>query len=344
MFQSGTYPLVGRFSLGSAQPTAPDPATRVRGFAFDIVAPGGAEWRSAMIDLPFFPVGTPSGFLALLQAQGSADKDVAIGRVAAAHPELKQFGAWAKTAPWTASFAEERYNGLDAFVATDAAGARHAVRWSLLPTTPVAIMTPAALQARGPDFLDQDLRTQLATGPLRWTLVLTEAAPGDPTADPSQAWPADRPTITAGTVQPISLTLVSIHRPLGIAILLLAIVRLALRARRGTPPLPLDLPSPMRLGATLSHWALYSAMIAMLLIGWAMVSAAGLPVVMGGGVHLPPILPQSNALHAVLWDAHRVIAYLLFGLVLLHLSAALVHALIRRDGVFQAMAGGSPPA
>lgn len=201
MFQSGTYPLVGRFSLGSAQPTAPDPTTRVRGFAFDIIAPGGAEWRSAMIDLPFFPVGTPSGFLALLQAQGSADKDVAIGRVAAAHPELKQFGTWAKTAPWTASFAEERYNGLDAFVATDATGARHAVRWSLLPTTPVAIMTPAALQARGLDFLDQDLRTRLATGPLRWTLVLTEAAPGDPTADPSRAWPADRLTVTAGTIE-----------------------------------------------------------------------------------------------------------------------------------------------
>lgn len=146
------------------------------------------------------------------------------------------------------------------------------------------------------------------------------------------------------TAQPINLTLVSIHRPLGIAILLLAIVRLALRARRGTPPLPRDLPPPMRLGATLSHWALYAAMIAMPLIGWAMVSAAGLPVVMWGGIHLPPILPQSNALHAVLWDAHRVIAYLLFGLVLLHLSAALVHALIRRDGVFEAMAGSRPPA
>ena len=81
-------------------------------------------------------------------------------------------------------------------------------------------------------------------------------------------------------------------------------------------------------------------MIAMPLIGWAMVSAAGLPVVMWGGVRLPAILPQSDGLHAILWDAHRVIAYLLFALIVLHVSAALMHALIRRDGVFEAMAGG----
>ena len=145
------------------------------------------------------------------------------------------------------------------------------------------------------------------------------------------------------TAQPVHLTLVSIHRPLGIAILLLAVLRLIVRARRGTPPLPRDLPAPVRLGATLSHWALYASMIAMPLIGWAMVSAAGLPVVMWGGFHLPPLLSQSDALHAVLWDAHRIIAYLLFALILLHVSAALMHGLIRRDGVFEAMAGGPTP-
>ncbi len=145
------------------------------------------------------------------------------------------------------------------------------------------------------------------------------------------------------TARPINLTLVSIHRPLGIAILLLAFLRLSVRARRGTPPLPRDLPAPARLGAALSHWALYCAMIAMPLIGWAMVSAAGLPVVMWSGFHLPSILPQSDALHAVLWNAHRIIAYLLFALILLHVSAALMHALIRRDGVFEAMAGGRMP-
>ena len=89
LFQPGTYPLVGRFSLGSAEPTAPDATTRVRGFAFDVVGPGGAEWRSANIDAPFFPVATPAAFLQLLQASGSKDPD-ALGKVAAAHPELRR--------------------------------------------------------------------------------------------------------------------------------------------------------------------------------------------------------------------------------------------------------------
>lgn len=145
------------------------------------------------------------------------------------------------------------------------------------------------------------------------------------------------------TARPLHLELIDLHRPLGIAILVLALLRLALRFGRGAPPLPRDLPPPVRFGATLSHWALYGGMIAMPLIGWAMVSAAGLPVVMWSGMHLPPLVAQSDALHALLWDAHRIIAYLLFALILLHVEAALMHALIRRDGVFEAMAGGPAP-
>ena len=147
------------------------------------------------------------------------------------------------------------------------------------------------------------------------------------------------------TAQPVHLTLVSLHRPLGIAILLLAVLRLVVRAWRGTPALPRDLPAPVRRAAAVSHVLLYASMVAMPLIGWAMVSAAGLPVVMWGGFDLPRLLPQSDGLHAVLWDAHRVIAYLLFGLIVAHVSAALMHGLIRRDGVFEAMAGwGSAPS
>jgi cytochrome b561 len=140
------------------------------------------------------------------------------------------------------------------------------------------------------------------------------------------------------TVMPDYLSLVSIHKPLGIAILLLVILRLAVRARAGAPPLPRDLPEPMKLAAKLSHVGLYAAMIAMPLIGWGMLSASPYPVVLFGGVHLPPILPQSETLHALLWNAHRLIAYAFFALILTHIAAGLFHALIRRDGVFEAMA------
>ena len=140
------------------------------------------------------------------------------------------------------------------------------------------------------------------------------------------------------TVMAKYLTVVSIHKPLGIAILLLALVRLAVRLAYGAPPLPADLPEPMKLAAELSHYALYALMIGMPLIGWGMLSAAAYPVVLFGGVRLPPILPQSASLHAVLWSAHSYLAFAFFALILLHLAAALFHALVRRDGVFEAMA------
>jgi cytochrome b561 len=94
----------------------------------------------------------------------------------------------------------------------------------------------------------------------------------------------------------------------------------------------------MKLAAVLSHYALYALMIGMPLIGWAMLSAAAYPVVLFAGVQLPPIVPQSDTLHALLWDAHFYLAFAFFALILMHIAAALFHALVRRDGVFEAMA------
>ena len=139
------------------------------------------------------------------------------------------------------------------------------------------------------------------------------------------------------TVASEYLTLVNIHKPLGILILILALIRLVVRLRYGAPPLPLDLPEPMKLAAYLSHYALYALMIAMPLIGWAMLSAAEYPVVIWPGIWLPQILPLDPSLHTLLWNAHFYLAFLFFALILMHLSAALFHALIRRDGVFDAM-------
>ena len=139
------------------------------------------------------------------------------------------------------------------------------------------------------------------------------------------------------TVRPDYLTLVSIHKPLGIAILVLALIRLAVRITRGAPPLPADMPEPMKLAAILSHLAFYALMIALPLLGYGMLSAADYPVIVFG-MHVPSFLPHSNSLHTLLWNAHRFLALCFFALIVVHLAAALFHALVRRDGVFHAMA------
>ena len=114
------------------------------------------------------------------------------------------------------------------------------------------------------------------------------------------------------TLRPRFLTLIAIHRPLGIAILVLALVRLMVRLRYGAPSLPESLPTTQVVAAKVSHVLLYVLMIAMPFIGWGMLSAGGYPIILYGPLHLPEILPHDDQLHAILRSAHTVLAYVFF--------------------------------
>jgi cytochrome b561 len=134
--------------------------------------------------------------------------------------------------------------------------------------------------------------------------------------------------------------LLRIHKPLGIAILVLAVVRLAVRLRHPPPALPTDLPALQKLAAHASHWLLYLLMLAMPLVGWAMLSAGGYPVMLGESLRLPAIFPTSPIAFAILRHLHTWLALLLFLTFLAHMAAALYHGLIRRDGVLASMTTG----
>ncbi|WP_243649320.1 cytochrome b [Luteibacter rhizovicinus] len=152
--------------------------------------------------------------------------------------------------------------------------------------------------------------------------------------------------IGAGMVASVSErheTLIRIHKPLGIAILILAILRIAIRLRHRPPPLPADLPLWQKIAAYGSHLLLYALMVAMPLIGWAMVSASGEPVMLSASLRLPSILSANPVAFAWLRAAHGYLAYLLFLTVVVHVSAALYHGLIRRDGVLRSMTGPARP-
>lgn len=199
IFARGQYPVVGRFNLAGPNPTADDDTGRVRGLSIQVKGPDGSEWRSAMIIAPFFPVATPDAFYALTVASGSKDPG-AMPAFIAAHPEFGPFGTWAKTAPWTPSFAENEFNSLNAFRATASDGTVRAVRWSVVPSVPAESISPADLGKRGPEALEDDLHTRLAAGPVRYAVQFTVANEGDQTADPSKAWPTGRRTVNAGTL------------------------------------------------------------------------------------------------------------------------------------------------
>ena len=186
----GQYPALGRFNLGTPDPNAPDATVRVRGMGLMITTPDAQEWRMAMINPPFFPVSTPQAFYDLLIASASKDPN-AMPTFAKANPEIAKFGDWAKSAPWTGSYAEERFNGLNSFIFTDNSGGEHAVRWSLLPAAQPVPVAPDELAKRGPDFLEQEIAERVRGGP----------AALDHGGDRGQSGRSDRrpePTLAAG--------------------------------------------------------------------------------------------------------------------------------------------------
>jgi catalase len=200
LFAAGSYPVTGRFNLATPDPKANDAMARVRGLSLRVMTPDGSEWRAAMITAPFFPVATPQAFYELQRALADKSNPDAMKTFAAAHPEIGAFGKWAGSAPWTPSYAEDRYNSLNSFVFTNASGQDQVVRWSFVPAAAPENVTPDQLKARGDNFLDADITRRVQSAPQRWTMLVTVANPGDPTADPSKAWPEDRRTVNAGTL------------------------------------------------------------------------------------------------------------------------------------------------
>lgn len=78
-----------------------------------------------------------------------------------------------------------------------------------------------------------------------------------------------------------------------------------------------------------SHWLLYALMVAMPLVGWAMLARS---------LRLFSIAPHDIGLYGILRQAHTVLGIALFLVFLAHMSAALLHALVRGDGVFDSVA------
>lgn len=124
------------------------------------------------------------------------------------------------------------------------------------------------------------------------------------------------------------------HYALGLAVFVLLWVRLALRLRG---PLPqISLPAWQRLPAAAVHGLLYFFMLAMPLLGWAMLSAEGkLP--QWGPVTLPALLAPNEALAERIESWHETLGVIGYWLIGLHAAAALAHHYVLRDATLRRM-------
>lgn len=138
-------------------------------------------------------------------------------------------------------------------------------------------------------------------------------------------------------VGPDKFRLYGIHKSVGITVLVIVILRLGWKLTNISPLLPVTMKPWEKLAAKAGHLALYGLVMAMPLTGWAMSSAAGLPVSVFGWFTLPDLVAPDNALKGIFREMHETLAWVLIVMVVLHVLAALLHHFYYRDNVLRRM-------
>ena len=202
IFAGATLPVTVRFSDAGGLPNLSDgaPAANPHGMAIKFQLPDGAESDIVTNSLKFFPVATPEDFrdlqLAAAASPPGTPKPTQIEAFIASHPSVPKAVATLGT---PASFADEQYNGVDAFVFTNQAGQKQAFRYIIAPEH-VVHLSAAEIAKKSPDYLVDELPERLKKGPVTFHVKAQLAAPTDPTKDPTQAWPDDRKVVDLGVL------------------------------------------------------------------------------------------------------------------------------------------------
>lgn len=141
---------------------------------------------------------------------------------------------------------------------------------------------------------------------------------------------------------------IQLHKSIGITVLLLSLMRLAWRFVSPPPPLPASVTGWQRPVANVTYILFYVIMIGLPLSGWALSSASQIikvyPITLYGVVPWPTIdalaqLPpdQMKSTHKLFVVIHGLLGKLTYGLIVLHVAAAMRHLVVLRDGVVARM-------
>lgn len=195
-----------RFSNGPGDPEAADFEREARGFAVKLRGPGDEEHDILSTSSPAFLTRTPEDFLELLAAR-RPDPDAGqpdferLSAYLAAHPEAQTAVQGTVGVGPLASFATGEYCSPHTFFLVADDGTRRPVRTRWLPDAGVERLDDDDAQARGRDYLYEDLRERLAGGSIGFRLALQIPAADDPLNDPTARWPDDHELIEAGRIE-----------------------------------------------------------------------------------------------------------------------------------------------
>jgi catalase len=198
-------PVTVRFSNSTGLPAIPDndPNADPRGIAVRFHLGEHRHTDIVAHSANGFPTRTGEEFLEFLRAVVASPpgtpSPTAVERFLGSHPAALAYVQMPKPAP--ASFARQSYFGLTAMRFTNAAGERCYGRYRLTPAAGIEHLDQAALAARQPDFLFDELRQRLARGPVSFLLVAQLAEEGDVVEDVTRHWPETRRLFELGTLE-----------------------------------------------------------------------------------------------------------------------------------------------
>jgi catalase len=192
-------PVIVRFSAFSGVPSQADgkPGANPAGVSIKFLLPNDVDTDIVAHAYNGFPAATGEDFLAYLQTVASSDP-AARNAFLASHPAARRFVDDPKPTPL--SYGTETYYGVDAFRFVNASGVGGFGRYRIEPVAGAQHLDAAQAAGLKPDYLADELRQRLKSGPAAFRLLVQLAATEDNVADPSTAWPADRPTVLLGTL------------------------------------------------------------------------------------------------------------------------------------------------
>jgi cytochrome b561 len=133
------------------------------------------------------------------------------------------------------------------------------------------------------------------------------------------------------------ITLILVHKALGMLALFVVLLRLAWRLRSALPQLVDGLPDWQQVAARFVHLMFYALMLALPVTGWLMSSAGGYPVPFFNLFDVPDLIGVDDSLFRTLIDVHHWLAYALILFFVLHAAAALRHHFEQRDDTLRRM-------
>lgn len=203
VFSGDKHPVILRFSVGGGSPKASDKSKSVRALALQFNLPKGEQWLTANISAPMYFVSKPEHFAPFLAARlpdpatGKPDP-INLKLFSELNPETTRQGAYLAKAPVPASYASVNYWSTNAFEFINAKGKGQFVRWQFVPEDGTLGLTDEQMKSLPDDFLADELRKRITSGPVIFDFKVQLAEAGDVLTDPTLVWPDARVVVPAG--------------------------------------------------------------------------------------------------------------------------------------------------